>query len=230
MRRQLAQLDEARKRFIATASHELRTPIFSLGGFLELLADEELDDQTRAQFLEQLRGQVGRLQKLATDLLDLSKLEAGSLELRPEPTDVGVLARATAAEFAPSLAAHDSHLELRLAFEPMIATCDPERVAQILRILVDNALTHTAEGTPLVVTAAHVSAPEPRLRIAVTDRGGGIHRTVLPHVFDPYYTSDDAQGSGLGLPIARELAERMDGTLDVATGGGATTFTLEIPA
>jgi signal transduction histidine kinase len=230
MRRQLAQLDEARKRFIATASHELRTPIFSLGGFLELLADEELDEQTRAQFLAQLRGQVGRLQKLATDLLDLSKLEAGSLELRPERTDVGVLTRAMAAEFGPALAAHDSHLELRLAFEPMVATCDPERVAQILRILVDNALTHTAPGTPLVVSAAHPTDPAPRLRLAVTDYGGGIHRTVLPHVFDPFYTSDDAQGSGLGLTIARELAERMAGRLEVATAGGSTTFSLEIPA
>ena len=230
MRGQLAQLDEARKRFIAVASHELRTPIFSLGGFLELLADEDLDEQTRAQFLTQLRGQVGRLQKLATDLLDLSKLEAGSLELRPEPTDIGVLARALAAEFGPALAAHDSHLELRLAFEPMTGVCDPERVAQILRILVDNALTHTPEGTPLVVSAARTEEPEALLRLGVQDFGGGIHRTVLPHVFDPFYTSDDAQGSGLGLAIARELAERMDGTLSVATGGGSTTFSLEIPA
>jgi signal transduction histidine kinase len=230
MRGQLAELDDARKRFIATASHELRTPIFSLGGFLELLEDEDLDDETKAQFLHQLRQQVGRLQKLAVDLLDLSKLEAGSLELRPEVTDVGVLARAHAAEYAPALAAHDSHLELRLAFEPMEATCDPERVAQILRILVDNALTHTPPGTPIVVTAARGGHHDERLRLAVQDFGGGIHRTVLPHVFEPFHTSDDAQGSGLGLAIARELAERMDGTLAVASGGGTTTFSLEIPA
>ncbi len=229
MRGQLAELDEARKRFIATASHELRTPIFSLGGFLELLADEELDEQTRSQFLGQLRQQVTRLQKLATGLLDLSRLEAGSLELRPEETDVGVLARALAAEFAPALVQHDSHLELRLAYEPMRATCDPERVAQILRILVDNALTHTPRGTRLVVTAARTGDAEPRLRLGVQDVGGGIHRSALPHIFKPFYTSDDAQGSGLGLAIARELAERMSGTLAVATGGGATTFTLEIP-
>ena len=227
MRGQLAQLDEARKRFIATASHELRTPIFSLGGFLELLADEDVDEQTREQFLQQLREQVGRLQKLATDLLDLSKLEAGSLELRTEATDVDVLFRAVASEFAPALAAHDSHLELRLAFEPMKAVCDAERVAQILRILVDNALTHTGAGTPIVVSAAR---DHDRLRLSVSDVGGGIHRTVLPHVFEPFYTSDDAQGSGLGLAIARELAERMDGTLSVASGSGRTTFTLEIPA
>ena len=83
------------RRFIATASHELRTPIFSLGGFLELLEDEELDDDDAARSSSRIvREQVERLGKLATDLLDLSRLEAGSLELRPEPTDLGELARA----------------------------------------------------------------------------------------------------------------------------------------
>ena len=102
MQRQLARLDTARKQFIASASHELRTPIFSLGGFIELLEDEELDEETRAQFLAQLRGQVARMRKLATELLDLSRLESGALELRPEPTDVGQLAREIAGEFTPA--------------------------------------------------------------------------------------------------------------------------------
>ena len=83
------QLDLARKKFIATASHELRTPIFSLGGFVELLEDEELDPETRRRFLDQVRDQVQRLGKLSVDLLDLSRLEAGSLELRPEEVDLG---------------------------------------------------------------------------------------------------------------------------------------------
>ena len=101
MQSQLARLDRARKQFIANASHELRTPIFSLGGFLELLADEDLDEETRRAFLEQIRGQVDRMRNLAVELLDLSRLEAGALELRPEPTDVGQLAREVAAEFTP---------------------------------------------------------------------------------------------------------------------------------
>ena len=108
MQNQLARLDRARKQFIASASHELRTPIFSLGGFLELLADEDLDEETRRQFLDQLRGQVDRMRKLATELLDLSRLEAGALELRPEPTDVGQLAREVAGEFTPAAQRHDS--------------------------------------------------------------------------------------------------------------------------
>ena len=146
MQRQLAELETARSRFIATASHELRTPIFSIGGFLELLEDEELDEETRVMFIRQVREQVARLGRLATDLLDLSKLEAGSLELRPERTDLREIARGVAAEFAPALAAHESHLELRLAATGAEADCDPERVAQIMRILIDNALSHTPAG------------------------------------------------------------------------------------
>jgi signal transduction histidine kinase len=227
MQGQLAQLDSARKRFIATASHELRTPLFSLGGFLELLEDEDLDEDTRRAFIRQVRQQTLRLQKLATDLLDLSRLEAGSLELRPEPTDVGSLTRNVVAEFAPAIAAHDSSIELRLARSPIEADCDPERVAQVLRILLNNALTHTPRGTGLVVSAARQNGT---LRLAVRDDGPGIDRASLERVFEPFYTSDDAQGSGLGLTIARELAERMTGHLDVHTTPAGTTFALRLPA
>jgi two-component system OmpR family sensor kinase len=227
MQRQLAELETARRRFIATASHELRTPIFSLSGFLELLEDEELDEETRAAFLRQLRVQVDRLGKLATDLLDLSRLEAGSLELRPERTDVGELARAVAAEFTPALAAHESHLEVRLAGGSVQALCDPERVAQIMRILLDNALSHTPAGTDVVVAASQDNG---RARLAVTDFGPGIRRGDLDRVFEPFYTSDDAQGSGLGLAIAHELAERMEGDLRAESSSGRTTFALELPA
>jgi two-component system OmpR family sensor kinase len=226
MQRQLAELETARRRFIATASHELRTPIFSLSGFLELLEDEELDEETRAAFLTQLRQQVDRLGKLATDLLDLSRLEAGSLELRPEPTDVGELAQTVAAEFTPALAAHESHLELRLTGGQVEALCDPERVAQIMRILIDNALSHTPAGTDVVLAATRRNG---RARLSVTDFGTGIRRGDLERVFEPFYTSDDAQGSGLGLAIAHELADRMDGELSAESVPGRTTFALELP-
>jgi len=227
MRRQLAELDDARKRFIATASHELRTPLFSLGGFLELLEEEDLGEDDRRRFVAQLRQQVARMQKLATDLLDLSRLEAGSVELRAERTDLGDVARLVAAEFAPALGAHGSQLELRLPPEPVEAVCDPERVGQVLRILIDNAITHTPQGTDLVVSASRRAG---RARVGVGDFGPGIHRTMLPQIFEPFVTTDDAQGSGLGLAIASELAERMDGELAVDSHPGRTTFTLELPA
>ncbi len=205
MQRQLAQLESARKKFIATASHELRTPIFSLGGFVELLEDEDLDPETRARFLEQVRDQVERLRKLSVDLLDLSRLESGSLELRPEQVDLGELTRSVSGEFEPSLAQHDSHLELRVGPGSIETVCDPVRVAQIVRILIDNALVHTPPGSRILVTARRSDG---QVRLAVRDDGEGIDPQALSRIFEPFYTADDAQGSGLGLAIASELAER----------------------
>ncbi|HUA49278.1 MAG TPA: HAMP domain-containing sensor histidine kinase [Solirubrobacteraceae bacterium] len=227
MQRQLSQLESARKKFIATASHELRTPIFSLGGFVELLEDEDLDPETRARFLEQVRDQVERLRKLSVDLLDLSRLESGSLELRPEQVDLGELTRSVSGEFEPVLAQHDSHLELRLASGRIEALCDPVRVAQIVRILIDNALVHTPPGTRIMVTARRSDG---RVRLGVRDDGEGIDPQVLGRIFEPFYTADDAQGSGLGLAIASELAEHMAGRLSVDSQAGETTFTLDLPA
>jgi signal transduction histidine kinase len=227
MQRQLAQLESAREKFIATASHELRTPIFSLGGFVELLEDEDLDPDTRRRFLEQVKDQVERLRKLSVALLDLSRLESGSLQLRPEQVDLGELTRSVSGEFEPTLAQRDAHLELRLAARRIEAVCDPVRVAQIMRILIDNALTHTPAGTRIVVTAGR---DDGRVRLAVRDNGDGIDPQALPRIFEPFYTADDAQGSGLGLAIASELAGRMSGRLSVHSNPGETIFTLELPA
>ncbi|HSO97546.1 MAG TPA: ATP-binding protein, partial [Solirubrobacteraceae bacterium] len=226
MQRQLRQLDEARKRFIATASHELRTPIFSLGGFVELLEDDDLDPETRRRFLEQVRDQIERLRKLAVDLLDLSRLESGMLELRPEEVDIGELARSVSGEFEPTLAAHDAHLELRMQARHMEAFCDPVRVAQILRILLDNALTHTSSGVRVALTAIR---REDRLQLAVRDDGDGIAEDSAGRIFEPFYTAGGTRGSGLGLAIGSELAERMNGRLSVRSRPGETVFVLELP-
>lgn len=226
MQRQLAELDRARERFIATASHELRTPIFSLGGFLELLQDEDLDAQTRSQFIGQVRAQVERLGQLASSLLDLSRLEAGALELRSERVELGEIVQMVCAEFIPALSQHESQLRQRVAHEPVLASGDSERVAQILRILVDNAIAHTPRGTAIVVSASHTDG---EARLAVRDFGPGIERSSRERIFEPFYTSAEGQGSGLGLAIAHELAERMGGTLAVESSPGRTVFTLTLP-
>ncbi len=227
MQRQLAELDSARERFIATASHELRTPIFSIGGFLELIQDEELDEQTRRQFLEQVRTQVERLGQLATGLLDLSRLEAGALELRSERADVAEIARMVSAEFIPALAQHGSELRQHAARVPAPAVCDAERVAQILRILIDNAIAHTPHGTVIVVS---VTSAEGHTRLAVRDFGPGIAPEARERIFEPFYSAEESRGSGLGLAIAHELAERMQGALTLDSSPGRTVFTLTLPA
>ncbi|HET9075271.1 MAG TPA: ATP-binding protein [Solirubrobacteraceae bacterium] len=222
----IAQLDGARKQFIATASHELRTPIFSLGGFVELLEDDDLDPDTRRRFLGHISEQVERLRKLSVDLLDLSRLEADALELRPEPVDLGELTRSVASEFEPALAAHDALLELHLA-RRIDAICDPVRVAQIVRILIDNALTHTPKGTKILLSAGRSGS---LVHVAVHDDGAGIASGRLDRIFEPFFTSDEVHGSGLGLAIASELAGRMDGRLSVQSEPGSTTFELLLPA
>jgi two-component system OmpR family sensor kinase len=227
MQRQLALVDRARKEFIANASHELRTPIFSLAGFVELLEDEQLDEETRRRFLETMREQVERLQKLAVDLLDLSRLDAGSLELAPEEVDLGELARDVASEFRPAVDRHRTELRMQLPDGPVEAVCDRERTVQIMRILLDNALRHTPEGPDVTVTAARqYGAAE----LAVADSGPGIAPGARAQLFERFYTADAARGSGLGLAIARELAERMDGRIDLDSRAGRTVFTLALPA
>ena len=229
MQSQLEDLDNARRRFIATASHELRTPIFSLGGFLELIQDEALDEETRRQFVGQVREQVERLGKLATQLLDLTRLESGSIELATTTTDLGVLARAVGAEFVPALTQHDSQLEMQLPEDPIRVVCDPERVAQLLRILIDNALAHTPSGTSVIVTAAPAERND-GARLSVNDSGPGIPEEAIGRVFEPFYSADGARGAGLGLAIARELAMHMNARLEIESAPGDTTFTLILPA
>jgi two-component system OmpR family sensor kinase len=227
MQAQLRQVDVARKDFIATASHELRTPIFSLAGFVELLQDEDLDDETRREFLETMSEQVARLQKLSVDLLDLSRLDAGSVHLQTEPVDLSELARSVAQEFTPALADHETELEFGLPGDGPEAVCDPERVAQIMRILLDNALRHTPPGTDITVRADRSNGAA---GLTVADTGPGLPEGSRGKVFERFYTGDAARGAGLGLAIARELAERMDGRLRVSSSNGSTAFTLELPS
>jgi two-component system, OmpR family, sensor kinase len=226
MQAQLRQLDVARKEFIATASHELRTPIFSLAGFVELLQSEELDEATRREFLETMSEQVARLQKLSVDLLDLSRLDAGSVELHTEPVDLSELARSVVNEFTPALAEHGTDLEVRLPEQGPEALCDPVRVAQIMRILLDNALRHTPAGTRVSVGAARRNGTA---GLTVIDSGPGLPDHGDTKVFERFYTGDAARGAGLGLAIARELAERMHGNLRVRPAEPGTAFTLELP-
>ena len=211
MQERLARLDRARREFIANASHELRTPIFSLGGFAELLQDEDLDDETRDEFLGQMREQTERLKKLAADLLDLSRLDADALELRPEPVDLGEVASDIASEFTPALSQAGVVLDLEIGAE-VEARCDRQRIGQIVRILLDNALRHTPPGAPVRL---EVHAENGIARVTVADQGPtllghGVDQAVVRQAFERFYTGDAVGGSGLG-PGHRAGARRADG-------------------
>jgi two-component system OmpR family sensor kinase len=226
MQRRLAELDNARKHFIANASHELRTPIFSLGGFIELLEEEDPTPEERTEFVHTMREQIERLTKLTADLLDLSQLDAGVVAMRSSNVDLGSLAREVTREFGPRADQHGSRLELRTPEHPVIASADPDRVRQVIRILLDNALTHTPEGTKVTVTTYSVNR---RAELTVSDDGPGIPRRAHSRIFERFYTADSAGGSGLGLAIARELAQRMHGSVAIASSKRFTAFTLDLP-
>jgi signal transduction histidine kinase len=225
-----ARLERARRDLIANASHEFKTPLFSLAGFLELIDEGNLSPEEQQEFLQLMRVQVDRLRNLAVSMLDLSRVEAGSVELSPEKVELANVAQAVLDEFQAQGQARE------LAFgveggEGVTAWCDEQRLAQVLRALVDNAVKFSPPGS-----AIHISVVEEggRAAITVTDDGPGISRRELPHVFERFHRGREERastsGAGLGLSIARELTELMNGTISAASPeGSGASFTVRLP-
>jgi two-component system OmpR family sensor kinase len=227
MRLRLARLDHARREFVANASHELRTPLFSIAGSLELLADESLDEETRTQFIATMREQVERLSRLAADLLDLTRLDAGRIAAETEPVELAAIARVLGDEFRAVAQARGQRLYVDGA-EGVRALGDEQWVLRAGRALVENALVHTPPGT---VVRLRVSEDGRASRLSVEDNGPGIPPEHLEHVFERFYRVDGARasGSGLGLAIARELTELMGGSVEAVSRPGETAFTVALP-
>ena len=228
MRLRLSQLERARREFIGNASHELRTPLFSLRGFIELLTDEELDEATRQEFLATMREQVDRLQRLAEDLLDLTRLDAGRLRVDRGPVDLADVVNALRDEFRAVARASGHPLEVLASDAPALG--DEERVLRVGRALVENALRHTPPGTPVRLRSSATAFNTATL--TVEDEGPGIPEEHARHVFERFYRVDGAHasGSGLGLAIAHELAAAMGGSLELQSGPRRTAFTLRLPS
>jgi signal transduction histidine kinase len=227
MRKRLAALERARREFIANASHELRTPIFALGGHIELLTDEDVDEADRREFLEEMRRQVERLTKLATDLLDLSRIDAGRLRVELAPVDLTEIAASLVSEFGGVGRGRD-HVLVSDGNRETFAVADDERVRQIGRILLENALVHTPAGTQVRLTT---DGDSEAAVLRVADDGPGISADDAAHVFERFYRAEGAlaAGSGLGLAIARELATMMGGEVELESRPGRTVFTLRLP-
>jgi signal transduction histidine kinase len=227
MRLRLARLDHARREFVANASHELRTPLFSIAGSLELLADESLDEETRAEFIATMREQVERLSRLAADLLDLTRLDAGRIAAEAEPVELDAIARVLGDEFRAVAQARGQRLDVD-GGEGVRALGDEQWVLRAGRALVENALVHTPPGT---MVRLRVSQDGRAARLSVEDDGPGIPPEHLEHVFERFYRVDGARasGSGLGLAIARELTELMGGSVEAASRPGETAFTVALP-
>jgi signal transduction histidine kinase len=233
MQQRLQQQEEARRSFVATASHELRTPLTSLDGMLELLGDDLRDDQPDLEdaraLLESARAQSRRLGRLAGDLLDLSRIDA-QVDLRSEPVELGELSRAVMAEFELGTEERGISSELDDLGGSVWALGDPGSIARILRILLDNAVRISPEGSEIMVLLSRSSD----VGISVSDQGPGVRAEERETIFRRFHRGRDTAGQagfGLGLAIGRELAERMHGELILEeTAGDGATFTLKLPA
>jgi signal transduction histidine kinase len=227
MRVQLAQLEHARREFVANASHELRTPLFSLGGFLELMSDEELDEPTRREFVATMRDQVNRLTKLAEELLDLTRLDAGRLHVERRRVDLAALAESLVNEFQ-AVARSEQHPLSSVQNGEVTAIGDEQRVLQIGRILVENAIVHTPHGTTVHIEAGVENGDAV---LSVGNDGSPIPPEHREHLFQRFYRIDGtkASGSGLGLAIAQELAELMGGSISLESPSNRTVFRLKLP-
>jgi signal transduction histidine kinase len=232
MQQRLQQQEEARRAFVATASHELRTPLTSLDGMLELLrddlSDEDPDLEDARALVERAHAQSRRLGRLAADLLDLSRIDA-QVQLRSEPVELGELSRAVLAEFEVGTERGDIRSTLKEMEGAVWALGDPGSIAQILRILLDNAVRASPPGSEVRV----VLKREPVVTISVCDQGHGVHPDERDAIFERFHRGRNTAGQagfGLGLAIGRELAERMGGDLYLEDGSGpGATFTLRLP-
>jgi signal transduction histidine kinase len=227
---------ERQQRFIADASHELRTPVAVLRARAELLSKDAaaLPADVRSE-LTQLHRDADELSELLGELLDLARLEAGATELELGPVPIGDVAEELAEQLRPL--AEERAVTLTARAEPVFATASSTRVRQVLRALVDNALAHTRAGGHVTIEA---DVHEGRARLAVRDDGEGIAPEHLPKVRERFYRADVSRtrapgarrgGAGLGLAIANELVRRMHGELRVeSTLGKGTTMTVLLPS
>lgn len=224
MTTRLEETDEARRRLLADVSHELRTPLTVMQGTLEGMLDGlyPLDEEHLAPVLEETRV----LARLVEDLRTLSLSEAGSLRLHREPTDLARLVEDVVNGHRVSADASGVSLSAETPPDLPALDVDPARIRQVVGNLVANALRFTPSGGSVTV----IAAPTPRgAAVSVRDTGSGMEPEAVEHAFDRFYRSSSSAGSGLGLPIARNLVEAHGGRIEIESAPGRGTevrFTL----
>ncbi len=226
------ELDEMKSQLLATVSHELRTPLASIKGFTTTLLrdDVEWDDLSRREFLSIIDEESDHLTELISNLLDMSRIEAGTLRVEREPADLRPIIQETAAEFRMMSVAHEITVSLPRSLPLVMA--DARRARQVLRNLVENAVKYSPEGGPIGI-AVQVKPSE--MQISVSDQGIGIEEHQRVHIFDRFYQVDSAStrkvgGSGLGLSICKAIVDAHHGRMWVESQPGTgSTFYFTLP-
>jgi two-component system, OmpR family, phosphate regulon sensor histidine kinase PhoR len=216
--------------FVANASHELRTPLATILGYVETLTNPKAggDEATRERFLATIRHEAMRMQALVSDLMSLSRIEAGKHEIPGDTVDMVKLARETAGEFRTG-----GKVEVTSQCEAAPIRADRAQIAQVLRNLIDNARKYGREGALVQV---NVEATDTGwVLVAVKDEGDGIAPEHLPRLTERFYRADTSRsraagGTGLGLSIVKHIVERHRGRFDITSRQGVgTTASLMLP-
>ena len=220
---------------LATMSHEIRTPMNAIFGFSQLLGKQTRDPKA-LEYIRAIRSSGQSLLALINDLLDLSKIEAGRMELHPVPTNLRELVDSTVAVFAEPAAAKALRLTSDIdPFMPQYLVLDPHRLRQVLVNLISNAIKYTEAGAVKVhLRCTQINEDGATLSIAVEDSGPGIAPDQHERIFDPFHrvpseTYQSVEGTGLGLSIVRSLTMLMGGAVSVeSTPGHGSTFTVQL--
>jgi signal transduction histidine kinase len=225
-------LDSSRRELVAWVSHDLRTPLAGIRAIVEALEDGVVDDeQTVARYYATLRGEADRLAELVDDLFELSRAQAGVLQLQLESVSLGDLVSDALAGSSPIAAAKGVHLEGRLDGPPAELEVSTSEVLRALRNILENAIQHTPSDGSVTVEAGSDSGGA---YVSVIDTGGGIPERDLPRVFEVAFRGDTARtpgdaGAGLGLAIARGFVEAHRGDITVRNEDGGCRFTVRLP-
>jgi signal transduction histidine kinase len=231
MVQRLAELDNAKSVFIQNASHELRSPLTVIQGVGKTLASrwKDLDDSTREELLDSANRNADALADTVTILLDFEQLEAGRVEVRPEPFDVGELLRRSVDRLATLFGPREVSLDVA---EDLVVRADPLLIERVVDNLVSNAAKHTPDTAHVIVSAA---AQDGVARVAVSDDGPGIAPADLEHLGERFYRGSNVvarrtRGTGLGLAFARQVVELHGQQLDIASEPGrGSTFAFTLP-
>lgn len=230
---QLREVDRRKDEFLAILAHELRNPLAPVRSGLQVLQLSQGDPQTAAHLVPLLQRQVDHMVRLVDDLLEVSRIAGGKVELRPEAVNVTDALRSALETSRPQLDAGQHHFSLDLPDEILTVHADPLRLSQIIANLLNNAAKYTDQGGQIVLRAQRDGGD---VLIVVEDNGRGIAQDMLPRIFDLFaqspQTSNLAQGGiGVGLTLVRSLVEMQGGQVDARSGGAGlgSVFTVRLP-